>query len=371
MRGWFRGLGRVLLSGFALLLLLVVVEAIAGWRCNLQGTIPAPIPQPGDRKAATSEIKDYSRDEDDAYLSLPEWYIVWSYQEKADFQKDHLPSGFPYFAAVKQYWQQYCCLSRAIHGKYGFNVGEQVMLVVLGTSFSGEYILKGLYEKTIGRLSEWSSNYQPTEEDGYAAQTARDYADFVLVRPFYEYHFARHVKGLWGQTHLWGPHLLRKGERKVFLTLDYTVEALYSWAIEKITHGSYGYEVDRTYTWIDNADPSLLSQISQIKVVKQVGPRAFVIDAPRYQPFTPVARQLAERDMAFVEIAGNSSITVSLLTPQIAAGNRYAAQKLFATPILIRPGWVRQVVRCDAGSLAELLRKAPQEGLIVEHIYDY
>lgn len=370
MRRRLRKLVRILLSCFALLLLLIIVEAITGWRCNLQGVIPAPVSQPADRKAAVSDIKDYSRPEDEAYLSLPEWYIVWSYQEKADFQKDHLPSAFPYLDAVEQYWHNYCCLSRAIRGKYSFNAGEQVMLVVLGTSFSGEYILKALYEKTVGRISEWTSGHQPTDEDLYAAQMARDYADFVLLRPFYEYQFARHIKGLWGQTHLWGPHLLRKCERKAFLTLDFSIEAFYSWLIEKITHVSYGYEPDRTYAWIANADPAVLAQISQLKIVKQVGPRAFVVDAPRYQPFTPVAIQLAQQNAQFVEIAGNASITLSILIPASSAG-QYPAQKLYAMPVLTRPGWLREIVRADVTSLASLLNETPKEGAVVEHIYDY
>lgn len=366
-----RRLARFILTCCALLLLLIVVEAMAGWRCNLQGRIPPPVPQPDDRKAVVAGIKDYARPEDDAYLSLPEWYIVWSYQEKADYQKDHLPSGFPYFGAVRQYWGNYCCLSRAIHGKYGFNWGEQVMLVVLGTSFSGEYILKGIYEKTAGRLSEWTSGYQPTEEDKYAAEVAREYADFVLVRPFYEFHFAHHVKGLWTHNPLWGAHLLRKGERRAFLTLDYTIEAFYSWLIEKASHIGYGYEPDRTYIWIDNADPSAVSNISQVKVVKQVGPRAFVLDAPRYHPFTYVAVLLARQNVSFVEIAGNSSITLSLLAPELLAARQQAAQRLFSMPILTRPGWLRTVVRCDVRSLTICLNQLGNGGLVIEHIYDY
>ncbi len=371
MKRLTRRLGRFFLSCLALLLLLIAVEAIAGWRCDLQGVIPASVPQPPDRKAAVAEIKDYARPEDDAYLSLPEWYIVWSYQEKADFQQNHLPSGFPYFGEVKQYWGNYCCLSRAIRGKYGFNFGEQVMLVVLGTSFSGEYILKGLYEKTIGYLSEWMSGHEAAEEDVYAAQVAREYADFVLLRPFYEFHFARHVKGLWTKTHIWGPHLLRKCERKAFLTLDYTIEAFYSWLIEKITYVSYGYEPDRTYAWIDGADPAALSQIPQMKVVKRVGPHAFVVDAPRYQPFTPAAIQLARENVTFVEIAGNSSITLSVLAPKPVAGHQYPAQKLFSMPILTRPEWQRLVLRCDVAGLADMLNQAQKDGLVIEHVYDY
>ncbi len=369
MRGWLRRLARFVVTCFALLLLLIVVEAIAGWRCNLQGQIPAPVTQPADRKAVVAGIKDYARPEDDTYLSLPEWYIVWSYEEKADYQKDHLPSGFPYFGAVRQYWGNYCCLSRAIHGKYGFNWGEQIMLVVIGTSFSGEYILKGIYEKTVGRLSEWTSRYQPTEEDTYAAQVAREYADFVLLRPFYEFHFARHVKGLWTQSKFWGPHFLRKCERKAFLTFDYTVEAFYSWLIEKASHFGYGYEPDRTYIWVDNADPSALSNLSQLKVVKQIGPRAFVLDAPRYHPFTNVAVLLARQNVSFVEIAGDSGITLSLLAPQVLA-DQQTAQRLFSMPVLTRPGWQRVVVRCDVSSLTNCLNQSGNAAMI-EHIYDY
>ena len=102
------------------------MEAVSGWRCDLQGEIHPPLARPAERKSATADIKDYSRPEDDTYLSYPEWYIVWSYQEKADFQQSHLPSGFPYFGAVRQYWSGYCCISRLTRGKYPFNAGEQV-----------------------------------------------------------------------------------------------------------------------------------------------------------------------------------------------------------------------------------------------------
>lgn len=348
-----------------------MAEVIAGWHCKLQAEIPTPVPQPKERAAAVSEIKDYVRPEDDAYLSLPEWYIVWSYQEKADFQKDHLPSEFPYFGAVDQYWETYCCIARLIAGKYKFNAGEQVMLVVLGTSFSAEYILKGLYEKSLGRLTEWTSDHQPTEEDLYAYRVAREYADFVHVRPFYEFSFARHVKGLWAETPLRGQHVLRKWERRAFLTADYTIEAIYSWGIEKATHLSYGYEPDRTYTWLDHVDDSALKQIPQVKAVKQVGPGAYIVDAPRYQAFTGVATALARHGAHFVEIDGNSSITISLLASDSWSGEEGLTQRLFSLPLLTRAGWRRVVLRSDVSSLDRVLPELAAAGIAVEHIYDY
>jgi hypothetical protein len=355
----------------ALLLLSVAAIVVTSWRCELQNQIHAPTPEPPERKAATAGLKDYSRPEDDTYLSYPEWYIVWSYQEKADFQEKHLPSGFPYFGAARQYWNSYCCISRLIRGKYAFNGGEQLMLVIIGTSFSVEYILKGIYEKTIGRLSEWSSGGESVEEDQYAYRVAREYADFVHIRPFYEFRFARQVKGLWSGTPLWGAHLARKWERKAFLTVDYTFEAFYCWLIQIATHLTYGEEPADTYAWIDNTNETLLHQLPRVKIVKQVGPQQFIVDLPRYQEFTSVAAEFADRDIHFVEIAGNSRITISVLAPQSWQYDRAEAQQLFSTPMLTRPELKRAVLGCDVSSLSAVVKTLRSEGVGIEHVYDY
>jgi hypothetical protein len=353
------------------LLITLAAEIAIGWRCELQGQIPTPTSQPQERKNATSGIKDYLRPEDDTYLSYPEWYIVWSYQEKADFQATRLPSRFPYFAAVRQYWNSYCCISRLTRGKYALNGGEQLMLVVIGTSFSVEYILKGAYERTIGALSEWTSGHEPVEEDRYAYQVARAYADFVHIRPFYEFHFARRVKGLWSETSLWGAHPLRKWERKLFLSVDYTSEAFYCWLIEKIVHVTYGYEPSETYAWIENADASVLEQLPHVKIVKTIDPRTFVVDIPRYQEFTAIAEALAEKNVHFVEIAGNSEIIVSVLVMENWDYNGTAVRQLFSAPALTRPGLKRVVVGCDVRSLHVVLKTLRAAGTTVEHVYDY
>jgi hypothetical protein len=372
LRRWLWRIVRVVLLLFVLFVLLITVEILAGWRCADHAEIPAPVSQPKERRAAVAGIKDYFRPEDDAYLSLPEWYIVWSYQEKADFQKLNPPSAFPYFGAVRQYWGNYCCISRLTRGKYGFNWGEQVMLVVIGNSFSAEYILKGLYEKTVGRFSEWTAGpYPGTEEDFYAYRVARDYADFVHVRPFYEFHFAPHIVGVWSENHFWGDHLFRKWERRAFLTVDYTIEAFYCWLIEKATHASYGYEPDRTYVWADHVDDASALQTPSVRLAKSVGLGAYIIDAPRYQAFTDVAMALTRKGAHFVEIDGNSSITISVLAPQTWDGQNQFAQRLFAQPMLTHPGWERVVLRCDVPWLDRGLSMMVADGVIVEHLYDY
>jgi hypothetical protein len=370
-RSLLRHVVRFFLIFIALVLLAVAALVATSWHCELQSEIQAPTPEPSERKAATAGIKDYARPEGDIYLSYPEWYIVWSYQEKADYQEKHLPSGFRYFGAARQYWNSYCCISRLIRGKYAFNGGEQLMLVVIGTSFSVEYMLKGIYERTIGKLSERSSGGQAVEEDQYAYEVAREYANFVHVRAFYEFHFARQVTGLWSQTPLWGTHLVRKWERKTFLTMDYTFEAFYCWLIQIATQLTYGEEPADTYAWIDNANEALLQQLPRVKIVKQAGPQAFIVDMPRYQEFSTLAAELADREIHFVEIAGNSRITISVLAPQAWRYDRSDAQQLFSAPILTRPEWKRVVLGCDVASLSVVVKSLRSEGIGIEHIYDY
>jgi hypothetical protein len=359
------------LLALVLLVLLIGIEAASSWNCDLQGEIFSPRPQTQERKAVTASLKDYARPEDGTYLSFPEWYIVWSYQEKADFQEHHLPSGFPYFGAVRQYWRSYACISDLTRGKYPFNGGEHLMLVVIGMSFSAEYIVKAAYEKTIGRLSELISGHEPVEEDRYAYGVAREYANFVHVRPFYEFRFLPRISGLWSETHLWGAHPLRKYERKFFLTTDYAVEAFYCWLIEKSTHATYGYESAETYAWIENADDRLFQELTNVREVAKTGPHSFLVEAPRYQEFTSVALTFEARDVQFVEIAGNSRILISLLTPQSWHYQGPDARPLFSLPILTRPEMKRMVLGCDVATLNVMLHSLTAAGISVEHVYDY
>src|SRR6266851_198428 len=112
------------------------------------------------RMKVTAGIKDYARAEEGTYLGYPEWFIVWSYTEKADFQQQHLPSGFPFLKSIQQYWSGYCCVHGMTRAKYPFNFGDHQMLVVIGSSFSTEYLIRSLYENTMGRFTEWISSHE-------------------------------------------------------------------------------------------------------------------------------------------------------------------------------------------------------------------
>jgi hypothetical protein len=115
----------------------------------------------------------------------------------------------------------------------------------------------------------------------------------------------------------------------------------------------------------------MFQQMPQIKLVKQVGPRAFIVDIPRYQEFTSTAQALAQRNVHFVEIAGNSQVLVSALAPGIWSYPQPDAQQLFSTTVLTRAGVKRVVLGCDVESLPSVLNILRTQGITAEHVYDY
>jgi len=331
-----------LLRGIAVAVCLFVVAAVAfALHCSTQRGNFQPSPPSTNGKV----IAGYARPEDDTFLTYAEWYIVWSYQEKARWQEAHLPSGFPYFQAIGQYWSGYCCSYSVVRGRYPFNFGDHLMLVVIGTSFTIEYALKGAYETTLGRLSEWIGGNQATDEDRLAARVAEEYGAFVADRPFYEFSFSSALRRLWVDTSLWGPHLTRKWERKAWLSLDYGVEAVYCGLIELASHGVYGVEDDFTYALIDNGA---------------------IVRMPRYRKFTDAAVRMLAGEARFVEIAGNRQVMVTAIVPADWSYSLPTGEMLFSSPLLTDRLSKRVVLRVPVADLGQLTG-----AMRVEHIYDY
>jgi hypothetical protein len=338
---------------------------------SIVGPLPTIVRQQG---IAVSQIGEKNwRPVEESYFSYPEWYIVWSYEERAQYLPKNLPSGFPYVASIGQYWKSYCFICGLTQSRHQFNFGDHLSSFVLGGSFALEYSIRGAYEQTIGRLSEWTSSHELVEEDAYAARVAREYADFVYIRPFYEFHFAHALKQLWKETPFWGKHPVRKWERKFILSVDYGLESIYAWILEKASHLTYGVESDETYAWIENAPATLFQEFPRIKNVKQVGPQSFVVIIPRYQEFTDRAIELAKRDVHFVQIAGDDEIMLTVVAPKNWSYDLPASDGsvLFTENFLTQPDLKRIALECPVRSLHSILNSLSTRGIKIEHIYDY
>ena len=352
----------------------VAAAIVFTFHCRRSQLAFSPTPEALRHPNQAAGITHYSRPEVDTFYTYPEWYIVWSYQSKADYQRNHLPSGYSYFGDIGQFWQAYCCVYAATRGRYPFPAGDHIMLAVIGSSFSAEYTLKGLYEETLGRLSEWTSHHQSVAEDDYAAEVAENYATFVHIRPFYEFSFAHALRGLWSNTPFRTTHLVRTLERRAWLTLDYSVEAVYCELIELATHATYGFEDTTTVAWVefpasDNALNS--SSIPSVKILRDVGDEQAMLEIPRYQEFTSTALGLIHAGVHFRQIASNNLIVVSAIAPSGWMASIPNVQLLLAQPLLTDRGYSRVVLLCLVPELHNTLPMLEHQGLKIEHLYDY
>ena len=210
-------------------------------RCALARAEPVAA-TPTATQVATAEIPGYSRPGSATYLTLPEWFIVYNTEEYTASIRNAPPSRFPYFGSILDFWSYYRHVCDASCGAFPFDAGNHVMLVVIGSSFTVENALKGLYENIVGRVVEAISGHD-TEEDVFAARTAEEYGRFMHTTPWYEFPFGEKLTGLWRQTHAWGKHPLRKWERRLALSTEYTTKAAYAWLIRATTKATYGARI--------------------------------------------------------------------------------------------------------------------------------
>ena len=208
-----------------------------------------------------------------------------------------------------------------------------------------------------------------TEEDRYGAAVAQDYVDFIRDKPWYEYDFAAKLRGLWRQTSLWGPGVLRKWERKYALTTEYLVKAAYGWLIGLGTRASFERPLEVTAVVVDRVPAGIEKELADFKVLKRLEGGATLALVPRYEAFTRYSTRLAARGVSFSEIAGNRSMI--LVTALVPAPWRTDAKVLFVQPILTRPQTKRVALVVPVGALADTLNGLVKDGAQVEHVHDY
>ena len=320
---------------------------------------------------AVQDIPDYYRPESKTYLTLPEWYIVYSTDEYADFIATNSSSDFPYFRAVGQYWQSYVDVCQEIRGRYPFNGDSQFTLAFIGISFTAENMLKGAYEGTIGRLTDWISSDTPTEEEVYAAQVAQEYGQFMHEIPWYFFPFKEKLQSLWDETSRWGPDPIRKWERKLALTVEYGGKILYASFTNLGAQATYGgADVEKIYAVTEGITDDMLSQ--DLEIAQELDDGRELIRVTRFEYFSDTVHSLLERGVMFEEIAGNKEILFTLLGSEDADYSFEHGEYLFGLPILTQPGQTRAAVKIRVEEMAQFFDELNgRDDIQFEHMYDY
>lgn len=313
---------------------------------------------------------EHVRGVEQTLLTFPEWYLVFSPQEYADFIADERPSEFPYFGHIEQFWQSYAAVTAEANRRdLALNPGYHVMIMVIGVSTTVEYALRSAYELLIGRITEMLAS-APTDEDRFAADVAQEYVDFIRERPWYEFDFWARLRSLWTDVSVEGQDQLRKWERRFVLSTEYGIKMVYGQLIKFATGSVYEAAAPVTSIVVRPA-PAPDRQLPDLKVLKVLPDGRALITVPRYEAFMHYTQALAAKDIFFEEIAGNRSLLLVSLhtTPDWLPA--VDAPVLLRQPILTHPGRQRVVVMIAVGSLSAKLRYWKTQGVQLEHVFDY
>jgi hypothetical protein len=242
-----------------------------------------------------------------------------------------------------------------------------VMLSVVGVGYTIENVVKGAYESTVGRITELIGLYH-TDEDAFARKTAREYAEFMHTRPWYEFPFGSRLEALWVETPWWGTGNVRKWERRVALSVEYATKAVYG----AVVRWSVGDAPDdpAIHAWVDDA-PDRVFADGRVRKVKTVTARSHVVALPRHDAFTQVVMGLARQGVRFREIAGNDEIVVTAIVPGPWDSRLATGTVLFSEPLLTNPAAKRIAVRAPVTALHTILAELTSRGATVEHFFDY
>lgn len=309
--------------------------------------------------------------EDSTFLTFPEWYIVFSAQEYAQFLKDGArPSEFNYLDSVKTYWVTYYQVTKeTLDRGYSFNFGNHLMLGVIGVSYTGEYLVKALYESTLGSLSEKSANYQPTYEDQYGQEVAYDYGQFLTHTPWYEFPYQEKLKGLWTKTPALSEYPQRSMERKFALSLEYEIKALYGWAMRYATNSVFSPANPKVEVVTSEIPQEILDR-ENIEVISASGSAEFKINLPRYNEFSEISPRLLSEGVEFYTIAGHDEILLTALGSKDFSGD-LKTHVLFETPVYSDVNKKRVALVAKVSELHDLVKRLSENGFIIEHLFDY
>jgi FAD/FMN-containing dehydrogenase len=325
-------------------------------------------------RAAIDSMPAYARPESQSFLAHPEWYIVYSADEYAAWTRDRLPHGFPYARSIGQYWRNWGQVARASRRENPENGRYSLMLGVIGISYSVEYALKNAYENTVGRFTAWTAGGRATEEDQLAARVAAEYGTFIHTIPWYQYPFGRELRALWTDVPLFGRAPVRKLERRLALTAEYGVKAIYASMLGGATGAAYAPQDLRIGAVVYGDTASLAPGDARVLARRQLGPDHALVTLQRYDPFWQVMRDAARRGEStpIVEIAGNDDIVVTGVAPRDWRYVGPDAEFLYAMPLPTDAGRIRPVLKVRTRDLLPFLRRTEAEGrMVVDHVYDY
>lgn len=311
--------------------------------------------------------KNYRRPEINGYFSFPEWYVVYSFGDFGHFLEQANESGFNYPTQILGFWKSFCAINRVAAGRGETPFDIKAMIYVIGISYSAEYAIKGAYENTIGRVTEWIRGPERTPQDLYARKALQDYATFLQTAPWYKFPFGEKLSGLFAITDP-SPSLVRTWERKFALGSGYLVKAAFARLIQKVASSD---EAPRDIMFVVRTLPQdMLAREPRIKVLRALNSDWQLVRIPRDKAFTDILNGILSEGYEVAEIAGNRNILVTLIAPD-STTLATRGRELFSQPLDAKPGFRRVGLDAKIADLVLIGRELKSAGVTIEHFYHY
>ena len=231
-----------------------------------------------------------------------------------------------------------------------------------------EHTAKMLYENTVGRLFAWFSNGTLSDEERVIIAAQRAYSDLIYDKAWYEFDFMPWVKKVWTVSNTAKSNWLRKTERTLFFTLEFTFKAGYAKLIEWAAKASYEEPVTDIYLIISTTDSLHTSE--HLKIVQEKEDKK-IIGIKRWGAFTKTILEIADSNMDILEIGGNDEILVSVLVDDNQRPIFTNDQLLYESNVVSSTQRKRKVYLLPVSRLLSFVREAKHADIEVEHIFDY
>jgi FAD/FMN-containing dehydrogenase len=334
------------------------------------------------RAAAVAEVRasldareDWRRPEDQTFLTLPEWDIVYSADDYAAFSRHHLPSEFPYLTSAAQFWTMYGDVRRATGERYATNWGYHAMIATIGVSFTAEYVVKALWESTIGRMTELLSLHDRVDrrprDERFMADVAVEYAAFIHATPWYEFPFGAKLRELWSGPRDDGPWTARAVERRVAATLELAGKTAWAWVIKQATGAAYAPEEASIGAWVKASPRTIGTLPPSVRPVGRLDGRSYLVRVPRFEAFRLLLPTLRADRVRLVEVAGNRTILVTVKAPVDWKPPANRGEVIGEWPLPTDHGRKRVGLAVPVARLQRVAKRLNAGGVTLEHVYDY
>jgi hypothetical protein len=353
-----------ILVALAVLVPLIYIEGT----CRPTAAVPASA-TPVEMLPAIDE-PGYRRKQANTFFTFPEWYIVYSFEDFGRFLDQSSESRFNYLSHITGFWRSFCTINRAVPSSGESRLDVKTMIYVIGISYSAEYAIKGFYENTIGRVTEWIRGSARTPQDDYARAVLQDYAGFLYTIPWYKYPFREKLSGLMAISAP-TPSPIRTWERDFALGSEYFIKVGYAWLIQKALDASSDGEPRDIMFVVATLPEDVQAKEPRINPLRTLTPQWQLVQTPRYKDLTEIIQGLLDRGFRLAEIAGNHEILITVIAPKIAALDVKDTIELFSLDLDAQPGFRRAGLQARIERLVDISRDLKARGASIEHFYDY